>query len=89
MSDLKTFESMRLNATQEYAEAELENATAAAAGMHCDDVSSLHEISVIENMTSFLLEHGGGDVDSKVLRTIAEALSKRVHDSVRFFFAIL
>ncbi|XP_054091035.1 centrosomin isoform X2 [Zeugodacus cucurbitae] len=70
-------DNMRVNCTKERADAELVNA-AAAAGTH-PDVDE--EISVIQNMTSFLLEHGGAEVDSKVLRTIAEALSKRLNDT--------
>ncbi|XP_054741226.1 centrosomin isoform X6 [Anastrepha obliqua] len=78
MSESKAFESRRLNSSKERSDAEIAGTTTAQ--LH-SEMSSLHEISVIENMTSFLLEHGGADVDSKVLRTIAEALSKRVHDT--------
>ncbi|XP_069965350.1 centrosomin isoform X2 [Bactrocera oleae] len=70
-------DNMRVNSSKERADAEMVNA-AAAAGSH-PDVDE--EISVIQNMTSFLLEHGGAEVDSKVLRTIAEALSKRLNDT--------
>ncbi|XP_039953225.1 centrosomin isoform X3 [Bactrocera tryoni] len=70
-------DNMRVNVSKERADAEMANA-AAAAGSH-PDVDE--EISVIQNMTSFLLEHGGAEVDSKVLRTIAEALSKRLNDT--------
>lgn len=67
---------MRANSSKESSNAEMVNA-ATAAGSH-PDVDD--EISVIQNMTSFLLEHGGADVDAKVLRTIAEALSKRLNE---------
>ncbi|XP_067628089.1 centrosomin-like isoform X2 [Eurosta solidaginis] len=78
MSDLKAFDTRRRNPSKERTDVEME---AASAICNQSEFSSLHEISLIENMTSFLLEHGGADVDSKVLRTIAEALSKRVHDT--------
>ncbi|XP_034652282.1 LOW QUALITY PROTEIN: centrosomin [Drosophila subobscura] len=43
--------------------------------------SSLKEITLIETVTSFLEENGAAEIDRKVLRTLAEALSKSVDDS--------
>ncbi|XP_017838104.1 centrosomin isoform X5 [Drosophila busckii] len=40
--------------------------------------SSLKEISLIETVTSFLAENGAAEVDPKVLKHLAEALSKRI-----------
>jgi len=40
--------------------------------------SSLKEITLIETMTSFLAENGAAEVDPRVLKTLAEALSKRI-----------
>ncbi|XP_022224615.2 centrosomin isoform X2 [Drosophila obscura] len=43
--------------------------------------SSLKEITLIETVTSFLEENGAAEIDRKVLRTLAEALSKSVDDT--------
>ncbi|KAH8405801.1 hypothetical protein KR215_009282 [Drosophila sulfurigaster] len=43
--------------------------------------SSLKEISLIETMTSFLAENGAAEVDPRVLKSLAEALSKRIDDT--------
>ncbi|XP_062136351.1 centrosomin [Drosophila sulfurigaster albostrigata] len=43
--------------------------------------SSLKEISLIETMTSFLAENGAAEVDPRVLKSLAEALSKRINDT--------
>lgn len=40
--------------------------------------SSLREISLIETVTSFLAENGAAEVDPRVLKNLAEALSKRI-----------
>ncbi|XP_030388064.1 centrosomin isoform X5 [Scaptodrosophila lebanonensis] len=53
---------------------------------YCDanDVSSLSsmkEITLIETVTTFLEENGAAEVDPKVLRHLAEALSKRIDDT--------
>ncbi|XP_023168793.2 centrosomin isoform X1 [Drosophila hydei] len=40
--------------------------------------SSLKEISLIETVTSFLEENGAGEVDPRILKNLAEALSKRI-----------
>lgn len=40
--------------------------------------SSLKEISLIETVTSFLEENGAANVDPRVLKDLAEALSKRI-----------
>ncbi|XP_064536033.1 centrosomin isoform X2 [Drosophila montana] len=40
--------------------------------------SSLKEISLIETVTSFLEENGAAEVDPRVLKDLAEALSKRI-----------
>ncbi|XP_020805986.1 centrosomin isoform X4 [Drosophila serrata] len=43
--------------------------------------SSLREITLIETVTSFLEEHGASEIDRKVLRKLAEALSKSIDDT--------
>ncbi|KAH8401394.1 hypothetical protein KR009_005107 [Drosophila setifemur] len=43
--------------------------------------SSLREISLIETVTSFLEENGASEIDRKVLRKLAEALSKSIDDT--------
>ncbi|EDV98428.1 GH23115 [Drosophila grimshawi] len=50
---------------------------------YCDNsdgmcTSSLKEISLIESVTSFLAENGQVEVDPRVLKNLAEALSKRI-----------
>lgn len=40
--------------------------------------SSIKEITLIETMTSFLAENGAAEVDPRILKTLAEALSKRI-----------
>ncbi|KAI8037568.1 hypothetical protein M5D96_009721 [Drosophila gunungcola] len=42
--------------------------------------SSLREISLIETVTSFLEENGASEIDRRVLRKLAEALSKSIDD---------
>ncbi|XP_037713176.1 centrosomin isoform X5 [Drosophila subpulchrella] len=43
--------------------------------------SSLREISLIETVTSFLEENGASEIDRRVLRKLAEALSKSIDDT--------
>ncbi|KPU77093.1 uncharacterized protein Dana_GF11185, isoform H [Drosophila ananassae] len=43
--------------------------------------SSLREITLIETVTSFLEENGAAEIDRKVLRKLAEALSKSIDDT--------
>ncbi|KQS62736.1 uncharacterized protein Dere_GG22491, isoform B [Drosophila erecta] len=43
--------------------------------------SSLREISLIETVTSFLEENGASEIDKRVLRKLAEALSKSIDDT--------
>lgn len=45
-------------------------------GVNC--TSSLKEITLIETVTSFLAENGAAEVDPRVLKNLAEALSKRI-----------
>lgn len=42
--------------------------------------SSLREITLIETVTSFLEENGAAEIDRKVLRKLAEALSKSIDE---------
>jgi len=42
--------------------------------------SSLREISLIETVTSFLEENGASEIDRRVLRKLAEALSKSIDE---------
>eukprot|EP00099_Drosophila_melanogaster_P014126 NP_477084.1 centrosomin, isoform A [Drosophila melanogaster] len=43
--------------------------------------SSLKEITLIETVTSFLEENGAAEIDRRVLRKLAEALSKSIDDT--------
>ncbi|XP_032572406.1 centrosomin isoform X1 [Drosophila sechellia] len=43
--------------------------------------SSLKEITLIETVTSFLEENGASEIDKRVLRKLAEALSKSIDDT--------
>ncbi|XP_039484367.1 centrosomin isoform X1 [Drosophila santomea] len=43
--------------------------------------SSLREITLIETVTSFLEENGASEIDRRVLRKLAEALSKSIDDT--------
>ncbi|KAH8300650.1 hypothetical protein KR018_001322 [Drosophila ironensis] len=43
--------------------------------------SSLREVTLIETVTSFLEEHGAAEIDRRVLRKLAEALSKSIDDT--------
>ena len=42
----------------------------------CANLSSLDEVSIIDNVTSFLEANAGATIDQSVLRKMAEALTK-------------